>query len=86
MAARPAFVMIRLIGRPPSSIRQTGISPFARTSRISFWPTKDWPSLSKAAGRNRSGFSAAPLAWAAAFESTLDCMSIAFGMVLLLRC
>jgi hypothetical protein len=64
----------------PSSPRQTAMTGFDRISRISLRAIRVDATFATAALFSPDGATAAPSSRAAAFESTINCVSVRFGM------
>src|SRR5271166_2545156 len=72
--------MIRLTLRPFSSARHAGMPDFVRASRISFRATRLDPTFAAAALFIFGGTTAAPSSLAAAFDNTINCVSLSFAI------
>src|SRR5271155_6040490 len=72
--------MTRLTLRPFSSARQAGMPDFVRASRISLRAIKLDPTFAAAALFIFGGTTAAPSSLAAAFDNTINCVSLSFAI------
>src|SRR5271163_4176444 len=78
--------MIRLTLRPFSSARQAGMPDFVRASRISLRATRLDPTFAAAALFIFGGTTAAPSSLAAAFDNTINCVSLSFAILSSFAC
>ena len=77
----PACVIVRLMERPSSPSRQTGIPGFERASRISLRVTRLAPTFEAVALFIFAATTATPSSRAAAADKTISWVSVSFAMV-----